>query len=90
MKISEDTIRFRFTSKRKSEQRRPDSKASTNLRLHAAVGSVGTVETNSTFGGQGIPGDFKTSQTMESMSDGRISFTSDFPPHRQQPMVCSV
>ncbi len=86
-KASEDTIQFRFASKRKSEQRRPDSKAHTSRRPHSQ-GSVGTAETNSTFGGHNIPGDFKTSQVTESVDDGKISFASDFPPY-QQPTVCS-
>ena len=85
--MSEDTIQFRFSSKRKSEQRRPESKASASLRLHSAQGSVGTAETSSTFGGHDIPGDLKTSHVAESVNDGRITFTSDFPPY-QQPTVC--
>ena len=47
---------------------------------------MGTVETSSTFGGQDVPGRFRTPQAAESVSDGRIS--SDFPPY-QQPAVSS-
>ena len=49
---------------------------------------MGTLETNSTFGGQDVPGRFRTPQAVESVSDGRISLTSDFPPY-QQPAVSS-
>lgn len=82
-------MRFRFGSKRKSEQKRSTSKASTYQRLTSAQGSVGTVETNSTFGGQDVLGGFRTPQPVESVSDGRISMTSDFPPY-QQPTVSTV
>lgn len=85
---SDDTIHFRFASKRKSEQMRAGSKASTKQRLHSAEGSVGTAETYSTLGAQDFLADPKSPQAVESWNDGRMSFASDFPPY-QPAMVWS-
>ncbi|XP_028394320.1 nephrocystin-4-like [Dendronephthya gigantea] len=79
---SEDTIHFRFASKRKSEQKRAGSKASTYQRLLSAPGSVGTAETYSTLGTQDIPEDHRTLQAAEPWNDKRMSFGSDFPPYQ--------
>ncbi|XP_046850073.1 nephrocystin-4-like isoform X2 [Xenia sp. Carnegie-2017] len=73
-----DTVRFRFTAKKKTEQKRVNSRASS--RRHSTRESMGTAESNSVFGGQSSPG--VPYKDTESPHEETISFQSDFPPYR--------
>ena len=85
-KTSGDTIRFRFASKRKSDQKRPGSRASANqLRVSSAQGSLATADSYSTLGEQVTAKDTRHSQTPEDRSvvqESPTQFDSNFPPYR--------
>ena len=85
-KTSGDTLRFRFASKRKSDQKRPGSRASANqLRVSSAQGSLATADSYSTLGEQVTAKDTRHSQTPEDRSvvqESPTQFDSNFPPYR--------
>ena len=85
-KTSGDTLRFRFASKRKSDQKRPGSRASANqLRVLSAQGSLATADSYSTLGEQVTAKDTRHSQTPEDRSvvqESPTQFDSNFPPYR--------